>query len=457
MERSFAPLLRYFSEFAVLCLVINRAFSADASLDLSMEKAMDMAESYSFTARIAQQTQDSNESQEDVQLRSMLPNVTASGSYLNYSTSVNPAVGTPAGGLIGVPNSTVSSAGVTLTQHIVGLIPLYLSLEQAAAQTRSALKNKELSQINARFLGASSFVNAQKADELLKVAKSSVEVAEKQLYDAQAQFDAGKLINADVLKFKLNLENAKTVLIQAQTTYKVSFVTLAETIGVKETENIVLPQKHVSIFNQNKIKSDLSTALETAHTQRRDILAAKENMNAANYGKKVAISSYLPTFDFIANYTRDFQAQTISYGGTTYTPNQIQDNFYYGVQFTWNLLDWGVRQAQISAAASAEHSARISMEQVESQTKVDVTNSYLQLQSAIQVLDSSKISVQYAEDVYSQFKAQFNNGQITTTDLIAAYNDQTSARANLANAMGDLDLAVLSLQKAMGQRLTTLN
>jgi OMF family outer membrane factor len=457
MERSFVPLLRYFSGFAVLCLVINRAFSADAPLDLSMEKAMDMAESYSFTARIAQQTQDSNESQEDVQLRSMLPNITANGSYLNYNTSINPAVGTPAGGLIGIPNATISAAGVTLTQHIVGLIPLYLSLEQAAAQTRAALQKKELSQINARFLGASSFVNAQKADELLKVAKSSVEVADKQLYDAQAQFDAGKLINADVLKFKLNLENAKTVLIQAQTTYKVSFVTLAETIGVKETENIVLPQKHVSIFNQDKIKSDLPTALEAAHVQRRDILAAKENITAANYGKKVAVSSYLPTFDFIANYTRDFQAQTISYGGTTYTPNQIQDNFYYGVQFTWNLLDWGVRQAQISSAASAEHSAKISMEQVESQTRVDVTNSYLQLQSAIQVLDSSKISVQYAEDVYSQFKAQFNNGQITTTDLIAAYNDQTSARANLANAMGDLDLAVLSLQKAMGQRLTTLN
>lgn len=435
----------------------KNVFAIENPIDLSMEKAMDMAESYSFTARIAQQTQNASESQRDVQWRSMLPNVTGSGNYLWYSSSVNPAIGTPAGAAIGVPNPTSSTAGLTLTQHIVGLIPLYLSLEQAAAQARAALQNKEFAKINARFLGASSFVNAQKADELLQVAKSSVEVAEKQLYDAQAQFDAGKLINADVLKFKLNLENAKTVLIQAQTAYKVSFVTLAETIGVKSADDIVLPKNHVSNFKQSKAKSDLSTVLQTALEQRHDILASKENVLAANYGKKTAISSYLPAVDFVANYSRNFQSQAVNYGGSSFTANQVQDTFYYGFQFTWNLVDWGVRQAQISSAASNEHSARIAAEQAESQMRVDVTNSYLQLQSANQVLDSAKTSVQYAEDVYTQFKAQFNNGQITATDLIAAYNDQTSAQANLANAIGDLDLAVLGLQKAMGQRLTTLN
>ena len=62
-----------------------------------------------------------------------------------------------------------------------------------------------------------------------------------------------------------------------------------------------------------------------------------------------------------------------------------------------------------------------------------------------------------AQDVYSQVKAQFDNGQATTTDLITASNDQTSARANLANAIGDLDLSALGLQRSAGQNLTTLN
>lgn len=441
--------------FAMSFVSCSLLAQAETTVDLTLEKAMDMAESYSFSARIAQQNEDISQSQKDVQWRSMLPNVSASGSHLNYSTQVNAAAGTAAGSYVGVPGVTVSTAGVTATQHIVGLLPLFLSLEQASAQAQAALKSKEFAQMNARFLGASAFINAQKSEELLQVAKLSVEVAQKQLFDAQAQFDAGRLIQADVLKFKLNLENAKTVLIQAQMTNRVAMVTLAETIGIKSTEELVLPKNHMSFLSEKKIKEDLPNVLEKALQQRQDIQAAKENVIAADYGKRVAISSYLPAVDFIANYTRNFQATDFTYNGASFTKSQVQDNLYYGFQFTWNLLDWGVRQAQISSAASAAHVARISLEQADSSARVDVTNSYLQLQAAVQVLDSAKTSVQYAEDVYAQSKAQFNNGQITATDLIAAYNDQTSARANLANAMGDLDLAMLALQKSTGQRLST--
>jgi outer membrane protein TolC len=129
----------------------------------------------------------------------------------------------------------------------------------------------------------------------------------------------------------------------------------------------------------------------------------------------------------------------------------------YGLQFSWVILDWGVRQAQISDAIASEQKAKYNLENLNLNARIDITNSYLQLQNAIQVLDSAKVSVQYAQDAYSQMKARFDNGQVTATDLISSANDQTTARANLANAKGSLDLAWITFQKSTGVKLTTLN
>lgn len=432
---------------------------------LTLEAAMNMAENYDFSARIASNTENASQGKADEQFRSMFPNISLSGQYLKYSDKVNKAIGTSAGSQSGLPNTTVWTAGLTLTQPLVGLIPLYLSLQAADAQTRAALQSKKQSKADARFLGANSYINAVKAIQLLNVADSSVKVAQIQLHDGLAQFNAGKLTNADVLKFKLNVENAQTSLIQAQTTAKITLVTLAETTGIKDSKLIELPKNYNSFLEKKRAQSkNLDVYINKALLSRNDLQAAKAAVESAKYNTDVAESSYLPSVNFVANYSRNFEAKDINQQAipgyspaVNFSKSDIQDTLYYGLQFTWNLLDWGVRQAQISEAVANESSKNIQQEQAESQVKIDVTNNYLKLQDAYQTLDSAKVSVEYAKDVFLQMEAQFNNGQATTTDVLGASNDQTSALAKLANAVGDLDIAWLSLQKSVGDRLTTLD
>ncbi len=442
-----------------ILLLSQNSFAEETSLTL--ETAMNMAENYCFKARIAAKIEEINQGKVDEKHRGMLPSIGLSGQYLNYSSSVNKAVGTSAGSQLGIPKATVYTAALTLTQPLVGLFPLYLALQQASAQTEAALYNKEQSKTEARFLGANSFINAVKAIQLLNVANSSVQVAQTQLRDGQAQFNAGKLTNADILKFKLNLENAKTTLIEAQTTAKITLVTLAETIGLKDTKSISLPKNYSSIWSNKKIQfQNLSNYVNKALSKRNDLKAAKSSTQVAKFGK---YSSYLPTVNFVSNYSRNFEAEDVNItaipgysSSVNYSKSDIQDQLYYGIQFSWNLLDWGIRQAQISEAVANESASNIEENQVESQIKIDVTNNYLQLQDSYQNLDSAKVSVEYAKDVFLQMEAQFINGQATTTEVLSAANDQTSALAKLATAVGDLDLAWLSLQKSTGNTLSTL-
>ena len=425
---------------------------------LTLETAMNMAEGYSFSAKMSQQDAYVSESQEDAAFRSMLPNVTASGNYMWNSDKVNQFVGTSTGMQYGYPDTTSSTGTLTLTQPLIGLFTMYNALQQSSALTRAALQNRSQSRVDARFYGAQAYINVQKADQLLKTAKSSMEVSEKQLNDGNAQFNAGKLTNADLLKFKLDVENSKTSVIQAETTYKVALITLAEAIGVKHNSPISLANSDKSVWETKSQKlPDLEKILAPSMAQRHDLLAAKENIEATKYAKTQSYSNYLPTLNFVATYSRNFLAPSITVGNTTYSASSYQDTFSYGLQFTWVLLDWGVRQAQISGAVASEQKAKYNLENLSLNARIDITNSYLQLQNAIQVLDSAKVSVQYAQDAYSQMKARFDNGQVTATDLISSANDQTTARANLANSKGALDLAWISFQKSTGVKLTTLN
>lgn len=435
-------------------------YSTNSQPILTLEAAMNMAESFSFTAKMSQQDFNSTEAKEDAVLRGMLPTVSASANYMMNSSDVNSLVGTSTGTASGFPDTTTSTATLTLNQPLIGLFSMYSALQQASALTSAALHNRVQSRIDARFYGAQAYINLQKADQLLKTAKSSMEVSEKQLNDGNAQFNAGKLTNADLLKFKLDFENSKTSVIQAQTTYKVALITLAEAIGIKNSSAITVSSSEKSVWETKSQKlPSLESILSPSMSQRRDVLAAKENVDAAYYGKVQTYSTYLPTLNFVTTYTRNFNAKDITSASTgqTYYSTDIQDQMSYGLQFTWLILDWGVRQAQISGAVASEQKAKYNLENLNLNARIDVTNSYLQLQNAIQVLDSAKVSVQYAQDAYSQMKARFDNGQVTATDLISSANDQTTARANLANAKGSLDLAWISFQKSTGTKLTTLN
>ncbi|WP_397599446.1 TolC family protein [Silvanigrella sp.] len=425
---------------------------------LTLEAAMNMAETYSFTAKMSLQDYYSTEAKEDAAFRGMLPTISASANYMMNSSDVNPLVGTTAGKTYGFPDTTTSTTTLTLSQPLIGLFSMYNSVQQSSALTRAALQNRVQSRIDARFYGAQAYINLQKADQLLKAAKSAMEVSEKQLNDGNAQFNAGKLTNADLLKFKLDFENSKTSVIQAQTTYKVALITLSEAIGVKNSSAISVASSEKSVWEMKSQKlPSLENILAPSISQRRDILAGKENVDAAYYGKVQKYSNYLPTLNLVATYTRNFNASDITTSEKTYYSSDIQDQMSYGLQFSWVILDWGVRQAQISDAIASEQKAKYNLENLNLNARIDITNSYLQLQNAIQVLDSAKVSVQYAQDAYSQMKARFDNGQVTATDLISSANDQTTARANLANAKGSLDLAWITFQKSTGVKLTTLN
>jgi outer membrane protein TolC len=76
----------------------------------------------------------------------------------------------------------------------------------------------------------------QSAAEVLKVAKSNVDLAEQALSDATQRFTAGVDDNLPVVRAQASLEGAQARVIQAEFNYNYSKLVLARDTGVVETQ-----------------------------------------------------------------------------------------------------------------------------------------------------------------------------------------------------------------------------
>lgn len=436
---------------------------ANTVQELTLEKAMDKAQATSETAKaiaVASQNVNINRANKNAQILSMLPNLSITGQYLKPIDGINALTSSSVSPDLALTTiGTAFTAGATITQPIIGLYSLVLQLGQNSALLRASIQNKNQTIQDERYLGAASFINCTKSFQLIKVADAAIEVAEKQLSDAQAHFNEGLLTNADVLKFKLDLDNAKTNRVYAEKNYQIALATLAMIIGEENSESIILPQEYKSVMENKKTALGNVDAIVAERVPLRyDILALQENLTAQGYAKKNAIASYLPSLNFVMIFARDFEAQPVynPAGEKVFSKSDLQDSLFYGAQLSWNFWDWGVRQTQISAASASQQITHLQLLQARDNAKVDIKSTYNNLLAAYESLNLRKSSVEYSESVYQQRLEQFQNGLMSSTDLVIASNDQTLARANYVNAIGDLDLAWMDYYRSTRQHLTTL-
>jgi outer membrane protein TolC len=146
------------------------------------------------------------------------------------------------GGYYGVIGETTGSYHGNFVAEGQMSVPVFLEAslrgqkEVAAAQAR-ALSNQidaARSQVEADI--RSSMLDVDSARELVKVARSNVELATQALSDATMRFTAGVDDDLPVARAQASLVSAQTQVIQAEFQYNYAKLTLARNTGVVETQ-----------------------------------------------------------------------------------------------------------------------------------------------------------------------------------------------------------------------------
>ncbi len=431
--------------------------------DLSLQEAMDLAAQYSFSGKIAKASLDESMAREDQTLRTMGPRFDFEAQRIWFSKSVNSATGKTIG-TTKVP-SRVTTAAFTVAQPIIGLGTIFLKLQADALATAVVKDEEQMSERDARFLGAESFLRAQKADNLTTIAQASLTVVEKQKADAEALMRSGRLSQVDLLRLELAAVDAKNQLAQAQTTREIALFALAEVLGLKISDGISLKSPEVSAWEKSKNKlPQFDEVSSVGFKNRPELKSIRSKYEIAQFYSRAAELDYMPSLNAFAKYERDFEATDIDLPGINpaspktlvhlYDKKEVQDRLSYGLMLKWNIWDWGVRQGRINEFSATLVKADTGRQALESKIRIEIMQSILELRSTSESLETAKTSIKLAEEVYRLSVLRFKNGTASASDLVSAERDQTRARAGLTVGRADLDLAWLKVQKSLGQQLS---
>jgi outer membrane protein TolC len=128
-----------------------------------------------------------------------------------------------------------------------------------------------------------------------------------------------------------------------------------------------------------------------------------------------------------------------------------KNQWFVGVTLSWNVWDWGANWHDMKAAGAQAEGARLVAQRARDRVQLEVRSAVRGARAAFQKLDAAGRGATAAEEAYRIQSVRYNEGALTTTDLLVAQVDVTRARGALALARFEYLSAIVALHRAMGR------
>jgi outer membrane protein TolC len=424
----------------LVILVFTGIFSAN-SQTLNLETCLKMADTANLTIRNSQLDISINDKERDAYMAARLPHVGLSGDY-KYNAII-PGQVIPADFFGGAPGtfSTVKfgvpytlSNTVQLTQVLFnpqinyGLAALKVNSEIVEIQNR--MVNQDVKQ-----QVASTFFNLQAISKQLVFVNGNIANMDKLIKNMDAMVQQQLMIQTEVDKLqinKLSLVNSRESL-QASKDQLETYLKIL--IGMD-------PKAAISIEADMLVEKSILVDNAEINYPELDLIAAQKKMNQEE--RKGTNMAYLPNLSFYASYNYNYNMKP-------------DDNYRVGIQgaflglkMDWTLFD-GLEKYH-KQKVNAFNSEKLANQEVYAQQQLDMKTANLKRQIEVQSnsLEVSKEQMRLAERVYDQTKARFEQGTISSNDLITADNSLQQTQTNVVTSYIQLRQAELEYLRAIG-------
>ncbi|KAB8036783.1 hypothetical protein GCL60_13140 [Silvanigrella paludirubra] len=417
----------------------------NSMIKIDIENAMKMTQNQSDNLKASQANLSSTEYEEKATARGLLPNLSATSNITwNEGNSDSESFTFPQN----APSSS-SNATLTLTQPILGVIPIFHQLNQKEITTKINKLLVSQTKIQSALLGATYFLNAQLASQQLSIANATIETVKKSKSDAEVLYQTGSIYKDDYLRILLQYSQTTQEVNNAKSQLDIALFSLSQAIGVSNFNQIQLVSNEKSSWEiKNPKIPSLEDAKKIALKNNQSILIAKENIKYAEVTKTLNLDNYLPSINAFISYTKN-----INPSSSTNSSNSLSssDNYVsYGLQMSWNLWDWGIRNNQDNSLNEKVVAQKYLEKNQKEQILNQVFQNYSTIQNNISSVSLAKDAAQTAEEAYKLVSYRFLNGQVAALDLVTSQQSLTTAKASLAQARFNLDLAWLTFQATLG-------
>jgi len=384
-----------------------------------------------------------------ISLSNFLPDVSASLGY-NHSVvgpssfvRIDPQTGIEIKERTAETYDFASSAGLSVSQTLFSGGYNYFNYRSANDQKNSSMHQFESIRQQIIYLVKERYYNLLKAQKLLEVQEESLKYAEESYKRAQVLNEVGKVPKSDVLQAKVQLEESRLLLIEAQNGLSIARASLNHVLGfdvekeIQVVDNLDAPEKWEIPYEE---------AVQSSIQFNPSLLKSISDVKGSRAGIGMAVSRYMPQVSAFYSYSwRNKFLKNI---------DEIRDqdyNWYAGVRLSLPLFEGFSKIAQLSKAKLNYKYSQEALEQTHKDIGLEVKQSYFNMQQAERKISVTQDGEEAAGENLRLNQEKYNLGAGTMLDLINSQVNYTQARSNRIQALYDLKLSVARLQKAMGK------
>jgi outer membrane protein len=408
-------------------------------LKLTLDHAVKLALKQNPTAQIAILTAAESEQDKNIARADLLPQVSAHISDEAQKINLRAQFGgVPA--FPGLPSSLgpyqLFSAGPSVSAPVFDL-----TLWQRYQAARNTAKASKASSLSTReqviLLTVSQYIGTLRAVANVQASESRVQLAQA-LYDQAADLQKeGVGTGIDTLRANVELQNEKQRLLEAENDRETFLYGLSRLLNLDPRQKIELADA-LGFFDAPQ--PEVEASIEQALADRQEWKALNLQSRAAEYQKKAAQYSRLPSVRFDGEF---------SYVGTS--GNTTLPTYTYQGSVNLPLFTGGRIHAQIVSADLEIRKLEEQRADLRNQIALDVKTALLNLDSARSEVQVANLGVQLSKEEVDQARDRFKAGVANNIEVIQAQDSLSRANDNQIAALYRFNQARADFARSIGQ------
>jgi len=276
------------------------------------------------------------------------------------------------------------------------------------------------------------------ATKQLEVAEQSEKTAQSIMDRSQVRFDAGLVVESDLLSAKVRFASREEDLIRARNGVELARAQLDIAMGVSDDATFQLSD---ALTERNPSAIPLSDLEQRALVTRPDLKRIEAQQSAQELSVAIAKSSFGPRLNAFAGWEMDNPTFVAGGGG---------NNWLGGIELQIDLFQGGAKRAALSRErANAEKVAALKQAAGDA-LRLDVRQAYYDQDASGRQIEVARTAISQAQESLRINQDRYDGGLLTITDLLGAEEAARRSQSDYWHAVYQFHISYANLELACG-------
>lgn len=314
----------------------------------------------------------------------------------------------------------------------------FLSVSRARKMQEAASQQLQRADQETVFRTISTYYGVLLAAKQEQLAEQASKTAESIQEDSRNRFQAGLVVESDLLSAQVNYASRQQQLIQSRNAVSLARVELNNALGVPAS-TAYTPTERLSekSFDVPPLELIEKRALET----RPDLKRVMTEEAAQADGVKLAKAAFGPRINAFGSWQLD---------NPTFLAGGGSNNWLAGAELQFDLFAGGEKRSRLSREKALQEKAAAMRQAYTDGVRLEVRRAYFDHEAARQMLAVTRASVSQAEESLRIIQNRYNSGLTTITDLLRAEEATRKVRTDYWQSVYQYHLTYAGLELATG-------